>query len=365
MNRTERLPAIRSLEEARGSRVISYFMSDRETFPPGVPGFMANLAGEPQLRLIDLLREMGHVPKLDLFLHTRGGATEAVWPLVSVLREYCDHFAVVVPFRAHSAGTMICLGADEIVMTPFAELSPIDPTTGNQFNPRDPTNPGNQFGISVEDVVAYFALAEERAKLELPDQRTEVFRQLTQNVHPLALGNVQRVHLLIQRLARELLSFHMSAQEDGPKITEIINGLTTRFYSHVHAIPRREARELMGDWVRSPSDAEESAILALFDLYADQFELRNKFNLPAEIGDTPMLERNQVSAVLETTDLCFECQTELIVTQRPGSPGLPPGFQPGQPLQLAPGSSRSYDFSIQKSGWVEVQAEVTEEGTNG
>jgi hypothetical protein len=172
--REQRLQAIQALEQQRNSRVISYFLSDRESFPPGLPGLAALLASEPQLLFVDILRDLGHVPRLDLFLHTRGGTTESVWPLVTILREYCDHLAVLVPFRAHSAGTMICLGADEVVMSDFAELSPIDPTTGNQFNPRDPVNPTAQYGISVEDVVAYFELAKDRAELKSETARIDL-----------------------------------------------------------------------------------------------------------------------------------------------------------------------------------------------
>jgi ClpP class serine protease len=46
-----------------------------------------------------------------------------VWPLVTLLRQYCKRLAVLVPFRAHSAGTLISLGADEIVMLPGSELA--------------------------------------------------------------------------------------------------------------------------------------------------------------------------------------------------------------------------------------------------
>jgi hypothetical protein len=166
-----------------------------ETFPPGLPGFSNNLSGEPQLQLLSLLEEIGYVERLDLFLYTRGGTTEAVWPIITALREHCDTLGVLVPFRAHSAGTLLCLGADEVVMMPGAELSPIDPTTGNQFNPVDPANPQGRFGISVEDVVAYFKLAEDRAEIHDEAHRAQVFRELTSQVHPLALGNVQRVYI--------------------------------------------------------------------------------------------------------------------------------------------------------------------------
>jgi hypothetical protein len=61
---------IASLERVRGSRVLCYILSDRESFPPGVPGFSTQLAGEPQLLFADQLRAIGKVDKLDVFLYT-------------------------------------------------------------------------------------------------------------------------------------------------------------------------------------------------------------------------------------------------------------------------------------------------------
>ena len=58
-----------------------------------------------------------------------------------MIREYCDTFSVLVPYKARSAATMIALGADEIVMSDLSELSPIDPATANAFNRTDPKNP--------------------------------------------------------------------------------------------------------------------------------------------------------------------------------------------------------------------------------
>jgi ClpP class serine protease len=44
---------------------------------------------------------------------------------------------------------MLALGADEIVMHPFAEMGPIDPTVTNEFNPIDPQTQ-QKIGISVK-----------------------------------------------------------------------------------------------------------------------------------------------------------------------------------------------------------------------
>ena len=327
-------------------------MPDRETLPPGIPGFSIQLRTEPHLLFVDQLRAMGKTKQLDLFLYTRGGETDSVWPLVSLLRQYCEKLTVIVPFRAHSGGTLICLGADEVIMTDLAELSPIDPTTGNQFNPSDPANPQNRFGISVEDVTAYFTLSKELAGITNKNQKLDVFKELSGKVHPLALGNVQRVYLQIRRLAERLLAQHMRDKRNSQKIKEIIEALTEKFYSHLHAIPRAEAVSLFGDWVRSPTNKEDPVIWGLFNSYANTLELRTRFNLPEYMGDEQIRELKVLGGFIESTQLSHIHLTEMKVMQRPN---LPPNVQvqvpPGQPLPLVPWVGRMYDYGIRAMRW--------------
>lgn len=356
MGYLERRALIAELEGVRESRVITYLLADRATFPPGVPGYGLQIDGQVQWLLREQVRRLGRVPRIDLLLHTRGGATDAVWPLVCLIREYCDRFAVIVPFRAHSGGTMICLGADELVLLEESELSPIDPTTGNQFNPADPANPAARFGISVEDVAAYFQLAADRAGIKSEQYKTQVFEQLSSQVHPLALGNVQRVYLQIRRLAGRLLSLHLDPATDAARIEAITKGLTEEFYSHIHAITRREATNLLGDWVRAPSEAEAKAIRRLFDAYASELGLGSTYNLPALMGDDVQRDETLVGGFLETTELSFAHETHVKIVQRPQ---LPPNVQvqvpPGTAIPLGPWPQRNFDFGIAEMGWKENQ----------
>lgn len=351
---SDRRNLIEEIEKVRDSRVLSYILGDRESFPPGFPpGYSLQLHNEPAFQLQELVRTIGKVKRLDLFLYTRGGSTDAVWPLINLLRAYSEHLTVIVPFRAHSAGTLICLGADEIIMSEAAELSPIDPTTGNQFNPSDPSNPQSKFGISVEDVAAYFELSSKRAEIAAENLKLEVFRELTKHVHPLALGNVQRVYNQIRFLARNLLSLHLDVNGNKEKIDGIIKSLTEEFYSHVHSINRREASALMGDWVRGPKEEEEPVISALFSQYVNDLELNNKFQTPEYMGDAPERSLDVVGGFLETKEKSFKYETSMKIFQRSN---LPPGVQiqipPGSIMPILPGFSRSFDSSILHMAWM-------------
>ena len=64
-----------------------------------------------------------------LLLSSPGGDGLAAERIINICRSYSDtdEFRVIVPSKAKSAATMICLGASEILMSKTSELGPIDP----------------------------------------------------------------------------------------------------------------------------------------------------------------------------------------------------------------------------------------------
>jgi len=64
--------------------------------------------------------------KIDLILETPGGSGEVAEDIVRILRQKYEEVAVVVPGYAKSAGTIIAMSADEILMGEASALGPID-----------------------------------------------------------------------------------------------------------------------------------------------------------------------------------------------------------------------------------------------
>jgi hypothetical protein len=83
--------------------------------PEDVNGFMAAFKG------------MDWGKGLTLVLHTPGGATMAVQTLVDYMRSKFSDVEVIVPALAMSAGTMMALASDRVVMGNQSQLGPIDP----------------------------------------------------------------------------------------------------------------------------------------------------------------------------------------------------------------------------------------------
>ena len=195
--RAERIRLLSQLEDELGIDIVVYFAGDRPTLQtvvaPDVQGLLyAHLSkvrtgeGEP-----DKTRGVG------LYLYTIGGVTTAAWALVNLLREFSDELVVMVPYKAHSAGTLIALGADSLYLSRIGRLSP--PVIASLNSPYDPLAPAQQPGaqpqflpVSVESVLGYLNLARKEVNLHEDNALAAVSRGLTEKVHPLALGEVYR-----------------------------------------------------------------------------------------------------------------------------------------------------------------------------
>jgi hypothetical protein len=232
-SRRDILAVIADLETERESRVVCYATSDRK-------GQETQIGNDALPILYEHLASVGKVDRLDLLIYSRGGDTLTGFTLANSLREFGAKVAVLVPFRANSCATLIALGADEIVMGPFGELSPIDPSITTPHGPS--IDQGGQpvfIPVSVEDVANYFALARNEAGLNEPEHLAQVFGYLSQRISPLALGAVYRAREQIGMLAEKLLGLHMSSPADRDRITKV---LTRELLSHDYTLGRREAR---------------------------------------------------------------------------------------------------------------------------
>jgi ClpP class serine protease len=72
--------------------------------------------------------------RLDLLLETPGGSGEVAEDLVKAMRGRYEDVAVIVPGYAKSAGTIMAMAGDEILMGPHSGLGPIDAQIFNKAN---------------------------------------------------------------------------------------------------------------------------------------------------------------------------------------------------------------------------------------
>jgi hypothetical protein len=110
---------IKRIQERAQCRLICY-----------VCGGMSAIDRDDAVGFVDLLHNVVDGVDLDLLLHTGGGDIDAAEKLITMVRTKVGNarLRVVVPDYAKSAGTLMVLGADSVVMSDTSELGGLDLT---------------------------------------------------------------------------------------------------------------------------------------------------------------------------------------------------------------------------------------------
>lgn len=330
MTRTARLKLLKALEEKRGSKIIVYFTGDRR--PIG-----SRIAEDAVRPLYEHLLSFGssQIPKVELFIYSRGGDVSVPWRIVSMIREFTSEFNVLIPYKSHSCATLLSLGADNIVMGRKAELSPIDPmlikTKGG-----DSTVPPQE--IPVEDVEAFVSFIKDKATIKDQMALANVVSHLIKDIGSLTLGSITRQYSHIRLVARKLINSRKD-KFDEERVNTIIETLTQKIYSHGHAIGRKEAHEI-GLPVEYPRPEVEELMWKLYLQYETLLKLQDPFLPEFEIGDEDYrMIPDQPLAVIESENKLHIFNTAIEIRRKrniPSSPQininlnipLPPGVDP-------------------------------------
>ena len=231
--------------------------------------------------------------------------------------------------KAHSSGTLISLGANTIIMTKQATLGPIDPSLNTPLNPQNPQVPNNpqaRLPVSVESIKGYFELAKKDLQIKDTQSIANILIGLSNQVHPLVLGDVYRSRTQIQMLARKLL---LKQIKDKKQIDKIIAFLCSDSGSHDYTIYRREAKEELGLNIEKPNDAFYQIIKETFTDIQNEFELKKAFDTNILLGNNNQADYSCRRALVESiaggTDVFVSEGTLLRNTQMiQQAPNIPP-----------------------------------------
>jgi hypothetical protein len=257
------------IESLRNSKLLVYCTGDRQNAE-------TNIGADILAPFANHLDMIGDVDKISLFIYSNGGSTLAGWSLVNLIRSFCKDFEVIIPFRCQSTATLISLGADRIIMTKQATLGPIDPSTNGLMNPTVNIN-GQvvRVPVSVEHVNGYIEMAKSDLGIDGKNDLKDIYLKLTDQIHPLSLGDVYKAKSQIKMLAEKLLKYHKIKNENVPKV---ISFLCSESGSHDYTIYRREAKEELGLNVEKPNDELYAIIKAIYSDIEKEMELRNPYN---------------------------------------------------------------------------------------
>lgn len=308
MQKEERVSLLEKIEKERNSKVIVYITSDRLPlqFCSGV------IATDILPLLYTHLKKIGKVEKISLCIRSSGGRLDTPWPLVNLIREYCEEFEIIVISKALSAATLIALGANKIIMTPIGQLSPVDPK-------KNITNKSEkQIGLEVEDIISFIDLAKKKIGITEQISLSEILKSLVSDVPTYALGSVNRTHSLIRRISSNLLMLHLNNDEAGKKQKNtIVEYLTEKLFSHLHLINRKEAKETVGfgDIIEYANEELENLIDKVDDTYSKKLEITEPFAPLKILGEKDIINYTSQRAILESIDVTNTFVAELEITK--------------------------------------------------
>jgi hypothetical protein len=245
----------------------------------------------PDEQVVDLCASVSRRPNVMLILVTRGGDANVAYRIARCLQENYDKFYVYITGRCKSAGTLIALGADEIVISDHGELGPLDVQI---------SKPDELFGLgSGLDVIQAIDFLKSKTYSMLEDTlldlkvnsgnristktateiatnvTTGLFKAVYEQIDPTRLGEIARAMRIAQEYGRRLDNVSQNLQ--GRALQRLANG----YPSHGFVIDRNEAQTLFKR-VREPADDE---ILLAYSLELSEGLARHPHE-PSTTGDS-------------------------------------------------------------------------------
>jgi len=281
-------PLIRALENNRGSRVVCIVYND----------LVQSMLAPPAIAHLEyILRRLGHIPKLDVFLRSTGGMTEVPWRIVSLLREFTDELGIIISKVALSGGCHIALAGDDLVMTPFAVLGSVDPTRMHALLPKDAE--GNPIPTSVQDLKHCIQFIKEQLGESYSSQNLAlIISELFKYIDPLALGALEQSYNLARLITKKVLKTRKAALEDE-HIDKIVDILAGQYFSHSFLISRADVEADLKLPITKPDTILSGLIENLNDYYDANFQKA----APASPSNREPIVR--VGAFMQTTSEGF------------------------------------------------------------
>jgi len=292
-NYKARLNAIRKIENNLKSSTITLIYNTSNT------RFKTQLASDVLPSLYELLKSITSKKKdksVTLVLHSSGGHIDVVGSFIYILRKKFNKFQIAVPEISHSAATLLCFGADSILMNDLSSLSPVDPQISLK------TQAGN-IGAGVEDINGYYSLIKDMFKQD--SDRIQSFNALLARFPAEILGQIERIQKQTDMVATKALQYHIT---DTEKIEEIVSKFQKDFFSHNYRIHFDEANKL-GLKVQMMENKTEFLCSDLLSLYQSSFGSQS--DLEIEIPeDRPYQEFIMNRAYLECLQSSFSYKTK-------------------------------------------------------
>lgn len=219
-DRYQRQTLIRKIQESTERLLLCY-----------VSGTECGIDADDTMPFVDLLHNVPCNCDLDLLLHTNGGSVDAAEKLMGMMRRQVGtgSLRIIVPDCAKSAGTVMVLGADSVVMSDMSELGPIDPQT--------------VISGRWQSVQNYLDAYETYSRMLAAEPDNVVAGLMLGKLDPATIKSFESARERARQAAEKLLKCGMFREEGNwsRTVNELLD--TTRWKSHGQMISWEDARD--------------------------------------------------------------------------------------------------------------------------
>lgn len=206
--------------------------------------------------------------KLDIIVDSGGGNIDAAFNLAMLFRRYgVNKLTFIIPRWAKSAATLLVCGGDEILMTPIAELGPLDPQI-TQLNPLE----GRLESFSPLAIESTLDLIRSEFENGNKDMANKLIEKLQ---FPLTLGSFIKCIEISEEYLNNLLSSKMCKDIEGKKIKCVAEKLTKGYVDHGFCINLEEANDI-GLKVKELKGEELEIVWEIYKLYKEKKEIEDE-----------------------------------------------------------------------------------------
>ena len=228
---------------------------------------------------IGMCRENARNSNVLLALVTDGGSPDAAYRIAVALQDRYDRFRLFVPGICKSAGTLIAVGAHDLVIGDEGQLGPLDVQMGyggSGLNVSDSLMALNDKALDAFEgfyerlIDDYQDLQFHTAMSVATELTVQLYTPVFAQVDPMYVGETHRAMLVAHYYGMRLLSVGQNIDEEG------LHQLVWDYVSHEFVINRAEASTLFSA-VYPPRDLEVKLASELGDLA--QVEIADEDNV--------------------------------------------------------------------------------------
>ncbi len=236
------------------------------------------------------LRDDNSDINIDIIIHTLGGDADAAFHLGYIMQKYIEEIEknrnlkimvnVVIPRIAKSAGTLLALCGDKIILTRVSELGPIDPQIRSERGEYVSAKTMRDSLKQVMEIILELGSSTPSGKKENIEK---AIKNILQRIPVTEMGHYESLMNHVSRLAQELLLNRMLRKGETGNIDQITQKICEKLVKgydyHGYVLTYWHLKE-MGIKCELIDDNIENLLLKLYERVKEIEEIVSAYMLP-------------------------------------------------------------------------------------